>query len=134
MYILFCFLMIRRPPRSTRTDTLFPYTTLFRSLLGRSRTTVHSRAAAQLFMVVLSQLLAAEGPGAATGPYVGKPRTRGTSGRPSLRRGNPPVGFAQRPRSAEIGRASSRERGCQYVLIVVVAVLLNKKNMNSNKS
>src|SRR3546814_12795217 len=26
--------MIRRPPRSTRTDTLFPYTTLFRSLAG----------------------------------------------------------------------------------------------------
>src|SRR3546814_14769679 len=26
--------MIRRPPRSTRTDTLFPYTTLFRSALG----------------------------------------------------------------------------------------------------
>src|SRR3546814_11700754 len=30
-YSLFFFLMIRRPPRSTRTDTLFPYTTLFRS-------------------------------------------------------------------------------------------------------
>src|SRR3546814_18615465 len=29
--IYFFFLMIRRPPRSTRTDTLFPYTTLFRS-------------------------------------------------------------------------------------------------------
>src|SRR3546814_15329496 len=28
---LFFFLRIRRPPRSTRTDTLFPYTTLFRS-------------------------------------------------------------------------------------------------------
>src|SRR3546814_8361282 len=28
------FLMIRRPPRSTRTDTLFPYTALFRSPLG----------------------------------------------------------------------------------------------------
>src|SRR3546814_8585649 len=28
----FVFLMIRRPPRSTRTDTLFPYTTLFRSI------------------------------------------------------------------------------------------------------
>src|SRR3546814_8458422 len=28
--------MIRRPPRSTRTDTLFPYTTLFRSTLARS--------------------------------------------------------------------------------------------------
>src|SRR3546814_7843379 len=32
--IYFFFLMIRRPPRSTRTDTLFPYTTLFRSLDG----------------------------------------------------------------------------------------------------
>src|SRR3546814_21090412 len=31
---VFCFLMIRRPPRSTRTDTLFPYTTLFRSRRG----------------------------------------------------------------------------------------------------
>src|SRR3546814_16092784 len=32
MMTLFFVLMIRRPPRSTRTDTLFPYTTLFRSL------------------------------------------------------------------------------------------------------
>src|SRR3546814_13242353 len=30
LFVIF-FLMIRRPPRSTRTDTLFPYTTLFRS-------------------------------------------------------------------------------------------------------
>src|SRR3546814_6873767 len=29
--------MIRRPPRSTRTDTLFPYTTLFRSVVRRGR-------------------------------------------------------------------------------------------------
>src|SRR3546814_3625792 len=33
--IFFFFLMIRRPPRSTRTDTLFPYTTLFRSVWCR---------------------------------------------------------------------------------------------------
>src|SRR3546814_10258065 len=33
----FFFLMIRRPPRSTRTDTLFPYTTLFRSLFADHR-------------------------------------------------------------------------------------------------
>src|SRR3546814_12203266 len=32
--LYFFFFMIRRPPRSTRTDTLFPYTTLFRSWLG----------------------------------------------------------------------------------------------------
>src|SRR3546814_12720380 len=36
VYSCFFFLMIRRPPRSTRTDTLFPYTTLFRSLEIRS--------------------------------------------------------------------------------------------------
>src|SRR3546814_18453265 len=34
--------MIRRPPRSTRTDTLFPYTTLFRS--GKSRTHTFEQA------------------------------------------------------------------------------------------
>src|SRR3546814_9860995 len=33
----FFFLMIRRPPRSTRTDTLFPYTTLFRSRAKQPR-------------------------------------------------------------------------------------------------
>src|SRR3546814_13538935 len=31
---LFFFLIVRRPPRSTRTDTLFPYTTLFLSLVA----------------------------------------------------------------------------------------------------
>src|SRR3546814_13769262 len=35
--IIFFFLMIPRPPRSTRTDTLFPYTTLFRSLRAGDR-------------------------------------------------------------------------------------------------
>src|SRR3546814_10434761 len=39
--------MIRRPPRSTRTDTLFPYTTLFRSIIRHGGTT----------MVILSILL-----------------------------------------------------------------------------
>src|SRR3546814_17063034 len=33
-FLSFFFLMIRRPPRSTRTDTLFPYTTLFRSAVA----------------------------------------------------------------------------------------------------
>src|SRR3546814_8674178 len=38
IYVGLFFLMIRRPPRSTRTDTLFPYTTLFRSgEAGRQR-------------------------------------------------------------------------------------------------
>src|SRR3546814_8817389 len=33
-YVVLFFLMRRRPPRSTRTDTLFPYTTLFRSTVA----------------------------------------------------------------------------------------------------
>src|SRR3546814_13121491 len=36
LWFLIFFLMIRRPPRSTRTDTLFPYTTLFRSARGHA--------------------------------------------------------------------------------------------------
>src|SRR3546814_17360360 len=38
--ICFVFLLLRRPPRSTRTDTLFPYTTLFRSWPWRRRARV----------------------------------------------------------------------------------------------
>src|SRR3546814_13470293 len=36
--------MIRRPPRSTRTDTLFPYTTLFRSMPGQHQRVVRKAA------------------------------------------------------------------------------------------
>src|SRR3546814_3779847 len=41
---MFFFLKIRRPPRSTRTDTLFPYTTLFRSRARRCRTAARGPA------------------------------------------------------------------------------------------
>src|SRR3546814_8972707 len=44
MFALVFVLMIRRPPRSTRTDTLFPYTTLFRSP-GYDRATRRSATA-----------------------------------------------------------------------------------------
>src|SRR3546814_14928215 len=44
------FLMIRRPPRSTRTDTLFPYTTLFRSISDAWRI---DRLRAQIALQVL---------------------------------------------------------------------------------
>src|SRR3546814_9851484 len=46
--------MIRRPPRSTRTDTLFPYTTLFRSMKA-----VTSMADSRLPVTVLSGFLGA---------------------------------------------------------------------------
>src|SRR3546814_2094316 len=41
MVLLVFFLMIRLPPRSTRTDTLFPYTTLFRSLQFQRRSLLY---------------------------------------------------------------------------------------------
>src|SRR3546814_18726004 len=62
--LYFFFLMIRRPPRSTRTDTLFPYTTLFRSgarftdrLRGDdadSFTDVHRRAAREVTAIAFA--------------------------------------------------------------------------------
>src|SRR3546814_4941943 len=41
--------MMRRPPRSTRTDTLFPYTTLFRSVFAPDQARFDIVAAGQLF-------------------------------------------------------------------------------------
>src|SRR3546814_4170838 len=41
--VRFLFLLIRRPPRSTRTDTLFPYTTLFRSVSSSTPTDFQPR-------------------------------------------------------------------------------------------
>src|SRR3546814_1815829 len=43
-FFVFFFLMIRRPPRSTRTDTLFPYTTLFRSSMLVTQAEIDSLA------------------------------------------------------------------------------------------
>src|SRR3546814_3814728 len=45
--VSFFFLMIRRPPRSTRTDTLCPYTTLFRSVVATHRVTLSTEQARQ---------------------------------------------------------------------------------------
>src|SRR3546814_4133147 len=58
--------MIRRPPRSTRTDTLFPYTTLFRSHAPDARAIVHFKdavapgAAGEAFAVKLTDAFAVD--------------------------------------------------------------------------
>src|SRR3546814_7563122 len=54
------FLMIRRPPRSTRTDTLFPYTTLFRSVAG-CPSNWHAAVALQAFVRCLRQVCGRSG-------------------------------------------------------------------------
>src|SRR3546814_19653816 len=124
--------MIRRPPRSTRTDTLFPYTTLFRSEVWRLRP-VHVPAAADVSAVLQSQSqgsavvrsrhrarLDDSAPSAAV-------RLQGIADRcrDRTRRGH--SHGVERRRLREIGRASCRERRCQYVKISVVAGHLKKK-------
>src|SRR3546814_11423569 len=107
--MFFFFLMIRRPPRSTRTDTLFPYTTLFRSgadgkvffLLGP----FHTQPRCYERKEVVSQLpsLLSESSGHDAGTRTTHPDGPITQG------------CLWEPPGSEIGRESCRERVCQYV-------------------
>src|SRR3546814_15769460 len=130
--------MIRRPPRSTRTDTLFPYTTLFRSLTAAARrlsvehTTVPRRvqaceasAGAPLFTRSASGYALTEAgrkllprAEAMEQAFAGIERSlAGESREPyGLVRigGSEASGTTNLPRP-QIGRAPCRERGCQYV-------------------
>src|SRR3546814_17825831 len=56
LVFFFIFLMIRRPPRSTRTDTLFPYTTLFRSLFEHTKPLFNSWVSQALNFIFLALL------------------------------------------------------------------------------
>src|SRR3546814_12175433 len=112
--------MIRRPPRSTRTDTLFPYTTLFRSpeIIWPKLTGAEAHAN--------GRLLRQRGgycDNNAAGTLQGKVTRNSAppSGRLAaldrtvqgemLDAGHQAVGGAGR----ELGRATGRARGCQYV-------------------
>src|SRR3546814_16786917 len=125
-----CFLMIRRPPGSTRTDTLCPYTTLFRSSSGISSdapgyakklpagctTPPFAPARRRLFALLRLQ------PG--LGLRVGGGQVQGQGVMPDIEpsagRAGEAVDAAEREAEAEhgvadIGRATCRERGCQSV-------------------
>src|SRR3546814_17028351 len=104
--VVIVFLMRRLPPRSTRTDTLFPYTTLFRSLQQ---------------VLLLPDLLhrAVDAGGGALEKAV-----VGLAGHlhqlVALRAGGDSVDEArglhlQHAGAGQLGRASWRERVCQYV-------------------
>src|SRR3546814_4530826 len=79
--------MLRRPPRSTRTDTLFPYSTLFRSLRTRARAAAPMEAAALLARLAwcLAGLAVAVPRGAATGTLL-RSHTRARNARTHTRR------------------------------------------------
>src|SRR3546814_15112829 len=59
---VFFFLMIRRPPRSTRTDTLFPYTTLFRSAAPAGGQTVFVKGAPEQLLAMCAAEATEAGP------------------------------------------------------------------------
>src|SRR3546814_19155397 len=73
-FVCFFFLMIRRPPRSTRTDTLFPYTTLFRSQLQH----VDDDAYAGFLIDRIASALTAQGVAVPhiLPPHISSPMTR----------------------------------------------------------
>src|SRR3546814_19524656 len=117
--------MIQRPPRATRTDTLVPYTTLFRAVLDAQHFGVPQRrrrvfvvgylgdwrpAAAVLFE--RESLLGHPAPRREAGEDVAVGALAGTSPDRGRRIG---ADEAAAGYLVEIGRASCRERVCQYV-------------------
>src|SRR3546814_17391644 len=103
--------MIRRPPRSTRTDTLFPYTTLFRSIADKMPTVERPHAPALI------------GAAANFAQSEGRPEHRSCSPAPEADQlGTRPfyawkvgLGGGEMGAVVQIGRAACRERVCQYV-------------------
>src|SRR3546814_19536198 len=82
--VLFFFLMIRRPPRSTRTDTLFPYTTLFRSVSRKDMLNGVAVRAASVVYEWVSSVTALRSRGAVSVIEIGA-RVREFSDRKSTR-------------------------------------------------
>src|SRR3546814_13331778 len=120
--------MTRRPPRSTRTDTLFPYTTLFRS--NRMGCLPDDRPALAQDLGVARRAAPEAAPGAAkveqhpchhavgAGDLVAAPA--GFAARPLqavVQAGGPAHGCLRQSVAVagpELGRAAGRGRGCQY--------------------
>src|SRR3546814_16403847 len=108
--------MKRRPPRSTRTDTLFPYTTLFRSNRDVQETPSTDRPE---FLPAPASPEAAAGELRNAGPpacATAAPSPNGRGGFPaSSTFSSSALRRARFPDRRKIGSASFRERVCQYV-------------------
>src|SRR3546814_14971904 len=103
--------MIRRPPRSTRTDTLFPYTTLFRSAEEKER-----QASAKETMTVATEYRIGTTRSYPEMQLNVKENIQNASNGQiyvKLAPGGQP-GVGTKLAEKKIGRASGRERVCQY--------------------
>src|SRR3546814_18109591 len=105
-YLIFFLLMIRRPPRSTLTDTLFPYTTLFRSVTVAPDDVVDALTD-DVAVLLLTQVHYKSG----------RVRDMAAITRAANEAGALVVWDLSHSAGAipAIGRASGRERGCEYV-------------------
>src|SRR3546814_13074337 len=104
--------MIRRPPRSTRTDTLFPYTTLFRSLVNARGAETHGQSTYTSCQEIgqpvdLAHMMV---PQARTLEALTEAAAAGVRNAVVLS-----SGYGETGEEGKIGRASCRERVCQYV-------------------
>src|SRR3546814_17496490 len=97
----FVFLMIRRPPRATRTDTLFPYTTLFRSHADFLRISKEAKVQVAVPVVFINEEAS---PGLKRGGVLN-----------IVRHELELVCDSDKMPDDKNGRASCRERVCQYV-------------------
>src|SRR3546814_20635332 len=122
-HFLIFLLMIRRPPRSTRTDTLFPYTTLFRSRLAHQGETgaggfaegvaAQQEADGAFFAPSYpAPQLVELGEAKAVGPLPDHQAGIGYVDADLDHGRRPPAGNFP---ALEIGRASWRDRECEYV-------------------
>src|SRR3546814_17718293 len=113
--------MIRRPPRSTRTDTLFPYTTLFRSqsigavpLKNAVHVLPHSQESATAFGSLMAEIV--DNGGEATLIEARLLAGQSDADVRALFDAARREDYEEIARVArQIGRASCRERVCQYV-------------------
>src|SRR3546814_21168547 len=110
--------MIRRPPRSTRTDTLFPYTTLFRAWFSICSTSISENdysppqstgkgSAGERHDQRRRKAGERIGGDGVAGPQRTRERGRGRAQQRAQR--------GQRHARHQTGRETGRERGCPYV-------------------
>src|SRR3546814_14121937 len=110
--------MIRRPPRSTLTDTLFPYTTLFRSDQHRAAGVEHARAEDRVLVrggVVEQRVERGQPSRVLAGAEVHARQLVAQARLRTLQSGRCEQDVARGPDPVEIGRASCGERVWSYV-------------------
>src|SRR3546814_1726751 len=135
MFIFF-FLKIRRPPRSTRTDTLFPYTTLFRSQAPAGGSARRCRRTPGRWRLCRQARLPqpARKPSRAVPPAGQRRSLASTHVRISCRQSVVPVADILPPRAGEKKRSEEHTSELQSLMRISYAVFCLKKKKQYTSS